>query len=328
MKKTLLFLVPNDSSYLYPIKKAFEDLGWRVKNYDYRRGSMVIRILRFIPIIGGFNKAKTLIENEILSLNSKLQPGLILVIKGETLTSKLINGLKSKNNKVINWFPDPMAYWDVMAKIVSDYDIFFHFDKFIIKKLIKISKNKILYLPFAAEISNENVNKKKYDISFVGTYLPYRKKILSSLKKFKLNIWGDSRWFKSSLKQFVRGGRIHQNKMKQIIRLSKINLNVYYDFYAEGSNLRTFEVTGTGGFLLSEYIKDLKNLFKIGKEIVCFSSTKELIQKVKFYLERDRLREAIASAGFKRAQQEHDYYLRIKQMLRLIIVSNFIKDEN
>ncbi len=317
MKKVLL-LLPANSSFSNPLISAFQDLGWEVKMFDYRKGDMPIRILRFLPIFGGFSKAKNRLNEKIFNINNQFRPDIILTVKGESLDEQLIKKIKGKNNKIINWFPDPMNLWDLMVKIAPYYDFFLHFDPYIVRKLEKIGYRNVKYLPFASDIQEKVDFKKEYDISFVGTYSKYREKLLSALTEFNLNIWGDPRWFKSSLKPFIRGGRIHQNKMKSIIKKSKINLNIHYNAPREGANLRTFEVTGSGGFLLSDYLKDLDKLFKIGDEMTCYKAVKDLQSKASFYLKNEELREKIAQKGYKRAKNYHNYKKRTKQLLELI----------
>ena len=152
----------------------------------------------------------------------------------------------------------------------------------------------------------------------MGTYSKDREKKLSCLTEFNLNIWGDPRWFDSSLKRFVRGGRIHQDKMKKIIQKSLLNINIHYNAPREGANLRTFETTGCGGFLLTDYVRALENLFKIDRDIVCYSSLREMKSKVRYFLKNDKRRNKIALQGYKRSKKNHDYSKRVKQLLNHI----------
>ncbi len=192
MKKVLL-LMPRDSSFLPPIVKYFKQKRWQTFVYDYRKGSMPIRILRFTPLVGGFEKASSKLSEDILEVTNKIKPNLIFVIKGETLSRDLIRKIKNKNNKIVNWFPDPMNLWDLMIKIAPGYDFFLHFDPLIVRKLKRLGHKNVIHVPFAAEIQKRIDKPKIYDISFVGTYSKDREEKLSKLMKFDLNIWGDPR---------------------------------------------------------------------------------------------------------------------------------------
>ena len=317
MKKILL-LLPSNSSFLPPLKKAFKSISWQVATFDYRKGDFPIRILRFTPIIGGRQEAAEAINKKILKISRKCSPDLILTVKGETLWKRLLGDLKTQKTKVVNWFPDPMNTWDLAKKIVPFYDYFLHFDPLIVEKLKSVGYKNIYYLPFASEIQKSSKAKKNYDISFIGTYSEFRENYLSNLKKFNLNIWGDPRWYSSSLKKFVRGGRIHQDKMKDIIKKSKININIHFNAPREGANLRTFEVAGCSSFLLTDYVKDIENLFKVGKEIDLYRTPLQMVSKSKYYLNNESLREKIAEAGYKKAKSMHNYVKRVQEMLKII----------
>ena len=322
MKKVLL-LIPGDSSFLLPIVRYFEQKKWQVSHYDYRKGSNFVRIFRFTPVIGGFEKAMQKIFEDILKTANNFKPDLILVIKGENLTPQFLKKLKVQNPKstLVNWFPDPLNQWELMKTISPYYDYYFDSDPSVCRKLKKIGRKNVHYLTFASEFESNTNKKKKYDVAFVGTYSPFREKYLSSLKKFYLNIWGDPRWFKSSLRQFTRGGRIHQSKMKDIVKRSRININIHHNTPREGTNLRVFEITGSGGFLLSDYVKDLERIFKIGKEIETFKNSNELVKKVRFYLGNPFSAAKIAQKGYARAKRNHSYKERLAQMLKITRLS-------
>lgn len=315
--KKILILVPGYSSFKNPLTRTFTRSKWKVKTFDYRRGDLPIRILRFVPLIGGSDKAQIAIEKKIMSINNSFSPDVILTIKGESLSKALIKKIKNRNNKIINWFPDPMNLWSLILKIAPYYDFFCHFDPLVVRKLKKLGFKNAFYLPLAADIQEKRQQKKAYDLSFIGTYSEFREKRLGPLQKYDLNIWGDPRWQKSSLKIYARGGRIHQNTMKDIIARSKINLNIHFNAPKEGANLRTMEVTGCGGFLLTDYVKDIENLFSPNHEAVIYKTDQDLANKVSFYLKNRKLRNKIALAGFKRAKKSHEYSKRIKQMLKI-----------
>lgn len=315
MKKVLL-LIPFYSFFYYPLIETFEKLGYEVKSYDYRRGELGVRIIRFTPFLGK-KLADKLLDARIVSLSKKFSPDIILTVKGESISKKLVDSMKTKDNKIVNLFPDPMNLWNLIIKIAPFYDYFFHFDPFVVRKLKKAGVNNAHYLPFAAETFGEEQSK-NYDISFIGTFDKFREKNLLYLKEFKLSIWGDHKWYESELKQFARGGRISPKLMHKIIKRSKINLNFHHNSTKEGTNLRTFQVTGCRSFLLTEYAKDLNHLFEINKDIVCFKTPKQLRRLTKYYLKMDYLREKIATMGFKKVNKVHTYKVRLNQMLQII----------
>ncbi len=316
----LLYLVPSASSYKKAIGNAFLQLGWKVKYFDYRKGDFPIRVYRFLPLIGGFEKAKTVLENRIIEINKELKPDLILTAKGELLTERVMKTIKKSWNITANIFPDYLNHWELIKKISAYYDFFFTFDNAIIKKLKRIGRKNVYYMPQATQ-PEKNIKKgKKYDVSFVGTYNKWRENYFTGLRSLDFNIWGDKRWFNSSLKKYVRGGRIPLKRMKEIIKKSRININVFFDDETpmEGVSIRPYEITGSGGFLLTQYVKDYDNVFLNKKEIVYFKTPAEMKRYIEFYLKKDDLRNKIAERGYVRTLKDHTYEIRMKQMLIII----------
>lgn len=83
-------------------------------------------------------------------------------------------------------------------------------------------------------------------------------------------------------------------------------------------NYRTFETTGCGTFLLTNYTPGLEKIFDIGKEIVVYDSIEDLDNKVKYYLDNSEERNKIAKAGHERAKKDHTYYERAKKLIDII----------
>ena len=84
--------------------------------------------------------------------------------------------------------------------------------------------------------------------------------------------------------------------------------------YEEQIKGRNFEVPGCGGFLLTSPAENLGQYYQIGREIACFGSTSELIDRVRYYLSHEDERAAIADAGWRRTLSEHTYVHRFTEV--------------
>lgn len=84
------------------------------------------------------------------------------------------------------------------------------------------------------------------------------------------------------------------------------------------ANMRLFEATGCGVFLLAEYHDNLKDYFELGVEIETFRDERELIEKVHYYLAHPEEREAIARRGQARCLADYSMERRAAEMDRLI----------
>jgi len=87
----------------------------------------------------------------------------------------------------------------------------------------------------------------------------------------------------------------------------------------ETANMRIFETTGCGVFLLTEYHENLSKFFEIGKEIETFADEYELIDKIRYYLEHEREREEIARLGHERCLRDHSMSKRAGEFNKIIM---------
>jgi spore maturation protein CgeB len=81
-------------------------------------------------------------------------------------------------------------------------------------------------------------------------------------------------------------------------------------------NLRSFEIPMSGGLQICPYSKEIASYFEEGKEIVFYRSKSELIEKTKYYLadENEQLRKNMKKAARLRAEKDHTWFVRFKQV--------------
>jgi spore maturation protein CgeB len=77
---------------------------------------------------------------------------------------------------------------------------------------------------------------------------------------------------------------------------------------------RNFEVPGCGGFLLTGRADNLGKYYVPEKEIGLFEDTKDLVGRIRFYLDNEEARRAVAEAGYRRTLQEHTYAHRFSDI--------------
>jgi len=86
--------------------------------------------------------------------------------------------------------------------------------------------------------------------------------------------------------------------------------------YPEQIKARNFEIPGCGGFLLTGLAEDLECYYEVNKEIACFHSVEELVDKAQYYLRNEDERAAIANAGRQRTLREHTYVHRFNEVFQ------------
>ncbi len=104
----------------------------------------------------------------------------------------------------------------------------------------------------------------------------------------------------------------------QHFRDTAININLVNGNAEGGLNMRHFEITAAGGFMLCYQQPELAECFEIGKECVAFTSETDLIEKIDYYLQHPQERAEIAAAGQRRTLANHLYSHRLDTLLHAL----------
>jgi spore maturation protein CgeB len=107
--------------------------------------------------------------------------------------------------------------------------------------------------------------------------------------------------------------------MYEVLHQSWMTLNHHIDAAGDyAGNIRLFEATGVGTLLISDWKKNLSEMFVPDKEIVVYRSPQECVDMIHYYLLHDAERDAIATAGQQRTLREHNYFNRMQELVGII----------
>lgn len=168
--------------------------------------------------------------------------------------------------------------------------------------------------------------KKRYDLSFIGSYSHRKKEIkkflypLIQLYKYKILVAGPG-WEKSEI----------ANKIRKIKFIPWINLNYYYNLTKINLNIHTlnqrkmgilnnkiFEVLASQSFLISDYVYGIEQFFENKKDFIYVNNPKEYIELTLYYLENEEERKKIIKKGYEKVFSQHTIYNRAKKIIKLI----------
>ncbi|MCR4989638.1 MAG: DUF3880 domain-containing protein [Lachnospiraceae bacterium] len=107
----------------------------------------------------------------------------------------------------------------------------------------------------------------------------------------------------------------YETKMPLVFAKSRINLNISLKSIHTGIPLRVLDILSCGGFVLSNYQKEIAEFFEEDKEIVLFRSADEAMEKIRYYVNHEGERAQIAKAGFKAVKERFGYKERIGELL-------------
>lgn len=274
-------------------------------------------------------------------------------LANEEIKKETVKKIKdSGKTKTFNWFADDRWRFDNFSKYWAPFFDWVSTDQpSTVKKYHKIGYNNVVVGAWAC---NENIYKpldlpKIYDVSFVGQPHGDRIKIINAIKKAGIKIECFGRGWPN--------GKISQENMVKVFNQSKINLNLsacsgkvnilkaigrifalkendklkFYKISMWLGNFKTFlsrqkmeikgrifEIPGCKAFLLTDYADGLQDYYKINEEIGCFYGKKDLVKKIKYYLDNTEEREKIENLGYQKTLKSHTYEKRLNYIFKII----------
>jgi len=161
-----------------------------------------------------------------------------------------------------------------------------------------------------------------YEAAVLSRMLAYRERvyILNKLaEKYDVNFYTfDKNTEEISDKVNLCPGIKYDAGISCIYRDAKININNTLHCIETGACLRVFEVMAAGGFLISNYQKELEELFVPGEEIVLYHNEEELLQLVDYYLTHEEERKIIARNGQRKVLAYHTLHIRFQRIMELV----------
>lgn len=119
-----------------------------------------------------------------------------------------------------------------------------------------------------------------------------------------------------------RGSVNYWEEMPFVFANSPINLNMTIPNIKTGIPLRSFDVLGAGGFLLSNYQIEYPLFFDLDQDLVCYYSEVDMVEKADFYLKHETERKKVVRHGYERVKADHTYSERMRKMC------DILKEEN
>jgi spore maturation protein CgeB len=268
-------------------------------------------------------------NNGLIYTASRLNPDLILILKGEEITPATLTRLK-QNSKIVNWNPDnPLNALNAtpdLIKAIPFYDHCYIWGKFLLPDLKRLGAQRTSYLPFAYDpelhqprtLNNNEMKKLSSDLIFAGTHESPRVEALNYLADFNLAIWGNH-WNRlphdHPLRKFWRGDA-HGDQLSRVYSASRVALNFIREQNGSAHNMRTFEAPTCGIMLLTTRTQEQVELFGEDDGAAFFSSHDELRDKARYYLAHEEQRRRVAQCGREKISRGHTYADRMKQILK------------
>lgn len=291
-------------------------------------------------------------NKQLITTVNRIKPDLcfFILFTDEIKKETIRHIAKSPGMVTFNWFSDDHWRFDIFSRHWAPC---FHYvsttDSGAVEKYIRSGYRNVIKTQwgFNHHKYRRYECREDYDVTFIGQTHSHRKNIIKRVKSNGIDIhcWGKG-W---------PDGRIETDEMIKLFSRSRINLNftessvvfglksaakIFLNRRADDSfhlntppatmriarmmlmdnvpqiKARNFEIPGSGGFLMTQNADNLGEYFIPDKEIVIFSDTDDLTEKIRFYLKNGKERENIRCAGHKRAMEHHTYERRFREIFK------------
>jgi spore maturation protein CgeB len=266
----------------------------------------------------------------------KWEPDLIFALAQAPLHESALARLRKFGVPTAFWFVEDFRVMNYWQRVGPLYDHFFGIQSGeFLQQLQGRGCRGAHYLPMACDpsihqplaLTPQEHQAYSSDVSFVGAGYYNRRNFFQGLLDFDLKIWGSDWQGCPALNSVLQrdGARISTEESVKIFTASTINLNLHSSPYHEGVNPhgdyvnpRTFELAGCGAFQLMDHRALLPDLFRVGEELVCFSTLTEARRLIAYYGTHADERHAMAGRARARALKDHTYEQRMQEMLEVI----------
>jgi len=285
-------------------------------------------------------------RRELFALVEAFQPALHIVYGGDTYAPELVEQIRARKVYQVMWYPavTPVPPPEVVAAGRA-YDRFFTMAEGLVERFADAGLPDPRWLPEGMEPSLyaydeiTDLDRELFacDVTLVGklesdnpAYME-RWKLVKRIVDEGIHIkwWGPR--IRRKIGTFVLGlllskvsraygGRFVWNETyAKAVHLSKVFLaREAYPHIRRSMSKRAFIAMGLGAFYLTFPTRGIGEMFVPGKELVLFKTPDEMVEKIRYYLEHDTERLAIATAARARVLAEHTYEHRFEQMLSVV----------
>lgn len=178
-----------------------------------------------------------------------------------------------------------------------------------VEKFRQAGVDHAVWLPLACdpELHGRQPIEKQFDVAFVGNISPGpRLDLLELIQSECSNTFVGQRYFEEMARTYS-AARIVFNRS-----------------IANDVNMRVFEGLASGSLLVTNDLIDngQAELFRDGEHLVTYRTMDELIDKIRFYLSHDEVRERIARCGCEEVLAKHTYRHRSEAVLHRVMAKD------
>jgi len=327
-----LFISNESKNEIGHLLEAFQNRDDLIVNVEYlwtskRNYNFVYRILNKLKISLDVDN----INGRLLDKINNFDPNIVFIIKGNSIYPWTLEAIKREHPdiKLVSFSNDNMCLWGNKSLYyhfgINYYDLVVSINIDSYRKIEEFYSGKVLYID---KSYSKNYHKflqlenKKYDCLFIGSYEKERFEIMKYLAQNGINIdiFGNT-WEKANVSNIPSNLTIHYQELvgddyNHSLANAKVVLGFLRKINLDTQTSRTFEIPACGGFMIMEYTENQDRLFAEDKEMVYFRTKEELLDKVLYYIKhQDEARSIVNKARLRCETDGYEYDYRINTIL-------------
>lgn len=324
-------------------ERGFEALGWRVERFEAdpdagglswwlqsRPGRRLSRRSGMLRRWGSRSRNRRL-EAAV----EELRPDLVFLVNGAFVMPETVERISREGTPVAVFHPDAPVCGNGNHRpehipAAREADACFVWSRTLRAQLEREGVENAYYLPFAWDPQvfphvGAGEGAAESTVVFIGGWDRHREKWLEPVaERFDLRIWGPAYWSRrtrpgSPLRRCWQGSALRGRAAAKVLSNAAISLNILREQnLPDGTNMRTFEIPGAGGFQLATRTSGATKIFPEGEAGAYFGSVEEMLEKIDDYLERPAERQRMARCAHSTTEAEHRYLHRVDRILSIV----------
>ncbi len=178
------------------------------------------------------------------------------------------------------------------------------------------------------------------DISYIGTYLPDKRKFFKEYvfplrDSYDVRLYGQDwtfwdrqlgfvqkvgQYFNLPMLRSLQKPKLLLEDERKIYSSSKVCINIHEEYQKRYGDIneRTFKILCAGGLEVVDNVPTLNKYFEDGKQIVIAKSKSEWFERIEYFISHPDEAKRIGEAGRKRVLEKHTYHQRVEQLISLL----------
>jgi spore maturation protein CgeB len=284
------------------------------------------------------------LNRDLVNQCREFRPEVVLIVKGAYIRASALAEIKRTTGaKLVNFATDdpfnPANSTQDLLECIPHYDLYVCTKKAIMPDVLRAGAKQVCFVPFGyhpgvhfPELPATPEEKQRFacDVAFIGGADNDRVDIVKALSRvpnITLNLFGGYWSGIPEARKYARGFAVGRD-YRLAIAGAKITIGLVRRANRDGHAMRTFEIPACRGFMLAERTREHLDFFREREHVDFFGPSGELVDKVRYYLDRPYERERIAQAGYQAVTSgRHTYQDRLREIVSAVHSTAATNDE-